>query len=357
MLQIQDVRHVHAEITTRCNARCPMCPRNYRGYDHNSGYPLTELTIEQFRQILYPDFLKQLRKPPNMTKPPGYDHHGISFNGNLGDFAAARDGVEIVHYVVENGVEAAINTNGSQRSPQWWAELARPGVTVGFAIDGLADTHSLYRQDTNWHRVIENAKAYIDAGGRAIWRFVPFDHNRHQEQACKDLAHELGFFAFENIYDGRDTGVVYNRDGTFSHWLGKPWSEQPPPVENMLEHHRAWFKIEAAWPHDGEDTEISCYHKKAKTIYLSADGSIYPCCYLGFYPQTMMHAGNEQTKQIVQENNALAHGLEHSFEWFESVEKTWHLPSVKEGRLYQCSSTCGVKKHSDKSRPERLINL
>ena len=345
MLSLDQVRHVHAEITTRCNARCPMCPRNYRGYDYNSGYPITELRLEDFKKIMYPQFLEQLRRPSYMTKPPGYDHHGVSFNGNLGDFAAARDGVEIVQYLVDNGVDVAINTNGSQRSPSWWAALARPGVTVGFALDGLADTHHLYRQDTDWHKIIANARAFIEAGGRAIWRFVPFEHNSHQVQACRDLAKELGFAEFENIYDGRDQGPVYHRDGTFSHWVGQPWQtpDNKPKIDDLLADHKTWFRIEQTWPHDGADTVIACHHKRAKTIYLAADGSIYPCCYLGFYPSSMHHAGNEQTKLLVKENNALEYGLEHCFNWFDQVEKTWSQPSVREGRLYQCASTCGKK--------------
>ena len=77
MLDIADIRQVQIELTTRCNARCPMCMRNYRGLDYNSGYPVTELTLEHIKHILKPDFLKQLTK-------------GISFNGNLGDFGLAK---------------------------------------------------------------------------------------------------------------------------------------------------------------------------------------------------------------------------------------------------------------------------
>ena len=60
MLKLSEVRKVQVELTTRCNARCPMCMRNYRGLDYNSGYPVTELTLQQFQHIFTPEFCQQL---------------------------------------------------------------------------------------------------------------------------------------------------------------------------------------------------------------------------------------------------------------------------------------------------------
>lgn len=344
MLKLKDIRTVHVELTTRCNARCPMCMRNYRGYDYNSGYPDTELTLEQFQHIFTPDFLKQLTGSHLNTGTPAT---GVNFNGNLGDFALAKDGAEIVEYVVSHGVTVNINTNGSLRSPAWWKRLALPGVQIGFALDGLADTHGLYRQDTDWNRVIENAQAFIDAGGRAIWRFVPFEHNRHQEVECRDIARNMGFWSFENIYDGRDTGPVFSRSGEYSHHLGKnDYSHGVPPVKSLLEGHVTWFEVSKhSIPQDQPNIEYFCKHLKNREIYIAADGSVYPCCFTGFYPKQMHHAGNTQLQDLVQENNALEHDLEHCLEWFDRVDETWDRPSIAKGRLYTCVTSCGSVKH------------
>lgn len=315
-----------------------MCMRNYRGYDYNSGYPDVELNLEQFKHIFKPSFLQQLTGINYIDKEVG---PGVNFSGNLGDFALAKDGLEIVKYIVSHDVNININTNGSLRNPSWWKGLALPGVQIGFALDGLADTHHLYRQDTNWHRIIENAKAFIDAGGKAVWRFVPFEHNKHQEEECRRLAKELGFARFENIYDGRDTGPVYTRSGEYSHYLGtKP--KNIPPLKDMLESHIHWFESSKNnVPQDKPDIQYRCRHVLYGEIYLAADGSVYPCCFLGFYPDQMHHAGNSQIKEIAKENNALKYDLEHCLQWFAKVKESWDKPNINQGRLYTCVTTCG----------------
>lgn len=325
MLKLSEIHFLHIELTTKCNARCPMCMRNYRGVDYNSGYPDAELTLENIQHILTPEVLKTIVH--------------IDFNGNLGDFSVARDGAEIVQYLVSHDIDITINTNGSLRPKTWWQKLASPKVTIGFALDGLADTHALYRQDTNWDRIIENAQAYIAAGGRAIWRFVPFDHNRHQEAECRRLAKEMGFISFENIYDGRDAGPVYTRSGEFSHWLGP--AGDVPPIKDMLQSHITWFDSKTVKINkDTPELNIHCRHKICHEIYIAADGTVYPCCYLGFYPHSMNHPGNQELVQLVAENNALEYPLAHCLDWFDRVEQSWNQASVRDGRTFQCVNTC-----------------
>ena len=80
--------------------------------------------------------------------------------------------------------------------------------------------------------------------------------------------------------------------------------------------------------------------KTNQEIYIAADGSVYPCCFLGFYPKTMHHPGNAELKNLIWENNALEHPLEHCLQWFDRVEETWAKSSIRDGRTYQCIVTC-----------------
>merc|ERR1711991_170093 len=97
-------------------------------------------------------------------------------------------------------------TNGGYKSKEWWSV---------FAIDGLADTHHLYRVNTRFERVIENAKAFIEGGGNAQWSFIRFGHNQHQEEQARKLAKEIGFKSFtacnsERFRDKKEIKYTWN---------------------------------------------------------------------------------------------------------------------------------------------------
>jgi hypothetical protein len=189
-------------------------------------------------------------------------------------------------------------------------------------------------------------KAFISAGGHAIWRFIPFDHNQHQLQQCMDLAKSLNFAGFENIDEGRNQGPVYTRSGEFSHWVGKPWTtnDSSPDIKPLLESHVTWFDHRTIVS-DKDITPLNmvCQHKRLNEVYIAADGTVYPCCFLGFYPGKMSHPGNEQLLPMVKENNALEYSLEHCMAWFDRVEASWAQNSIQEGRLYTCVNSCASR--------------
>ena len=119
MINYTDIRSVHLEISTRCNAACPECPRNFRGVDLVDTYPICDMSLDQAQTIFTLPFLKQL------------DH--ILINGNYGDFVTARDGLAIVEYFrsANPKLQIEISTNGSAR-PQIWTRLAELNVKIYF---------------------------------------------------------------------------------------------------------------------------------------------------------------------------------------------------------------------------------
>ena len=331
MIKYEGIKAVHLELSTNCNASCPLCPRNAAGVPYNAGYPITELTLADIRQIFPREFVSQLNQ--------------ILINGNLGDFMLARDGLEIVEYFRQTkpNLNILISTNGSARTTEFWTRLGSLKPTVNFCLDGLEDTHSLYRKDTNYNTIIKNAQAFILAGGIANWKMIKFDHNLGQVDKCRELANSLGFVKFDLVDHGRSNAAVYDKKGNYQYSIGSP--DKVHTVENLI-HFRSLNAQNKIHYKDEIKSSITCETKVNKMIYISANGDVAPCCYHGFYPHTYdskLMLGNEEIKLLFEEgsNNAKDKPLRECLEWFNKVEESWNKLSFESGRLWRCNHHCG----------------
>jgi MoaA/NifB/PqqE/SkfB family radical SAM enzyme len=204
MFKFSQIKQVHLEITNNCQASCPMCSRNISGGLPNDLIKVHNWSLEDFKTIMNPTLLSQL--------------HGYYFCGTFGDPMLNDNLIEMCRYSTEvaPNVQIAIHTNGSARSTKWWTELAQALPNdhfVVFALDGLADTQALYRVGTDFNKIIKNAKAFIDAGGKAEWCFIKFKHNEHQVEEARQMAKELGFAEFR---DAVNAAVEESLGGTSS---------------------------------------------------------------------------------------------------------------------------------------------
>jgi MoaA/NifB/PqqE/SkfB family radical SAM enzyme len=344
MFKIEDIRHLHMEFSSLCNARCPLCPRNLYGYPYNNGYAETNLGFDLIRNRFSPSFISQLR--------------GMLVNGNFGDFLLNPESDKILSYFREHNpkMNILISTNGSARNPDFWKKLGSLKLVVEFCLDGLEDTHYLYRQDTDWQKIVDNAKIYMEAGGSAIWKMIKFAHNEHQIEKCKSMAADLGFDRFVMTDHGRNNGPVFNRDGTRSHSIGKG----EPNFDNV-EQAVNWSENSSTINYPNFDTSVEpvCEVKKNSSIYIAADGRVYPCCWLGMNPHTY-HKGflglvNKYTMLYMKKNDLHDHSLEECLEWFWDVERSWRLASYKEGRLLQCDMNCNSCRKTENLRNEQVL--
>jgi len=153
---------LHLEVTDVCQAECPLCARETdplfnKDLKHN-------LTASDMINILGEQFISRLDK--------------MFMCGNYGDPAAGANTLSIVDYFrqVNKHITLGMNTNGGVQSPSWWTELGQrfdqPTDYVVFSIDGLEDTNHIYRKKVNWSKVMNNAAAFIKAGGIGICWFT-----------------------------------------------------------------------------------------------------------------------------------------------------------------------------------------
>ena len=257
------MKRLHVEPSTYCNARCPLCPRSLYGYKVEGVYPEVNLSVEKFKEALE-------RFP---------EREYVYFNGHLGD---PMMNPRIAELAELTKCRTSVTSNGSIGTKATWEALARLGIEGRFSIDGLEDTNHLYRQDVQWNKIMERAKWFIDAGGYAIWKWIPFHHNKHQEDETRQLSIDLGFKRFDIEDHGRSHGPALDRQGNITHWILprdgslKPGNyDVPAGIERYKETHQNFQLEEKIY-------DIKCEHLMLKDTYINAKGEVSPCCYHGY---------------------------------------------------------------------------
>lgn len=350
MYRSDEIKTVHLEVTSKCNARCPMCLHTVCGGEDNPNLPMTELSLQDMQRILPNSFVRQLDR--------------LYMCGNYGDPIAASDTLEIFKYLRECNpqIHLMMFTNGGARPAQWWQELAKVIDACRFAIDGLEDTNHLYRQNTRWPVVMRNVKSFIEAGGKAEWDFIVFRHNEHQVENARALSEELGFKKFQAKKTGRffsntqsqvkEEQVVFNQSGEETHRLQMPEQEQYKNKALLKE--QALIEKYGSLENYLDHTPVRCKVAEEKSVYVSAEGLVFPCCWTAnqLYPWYYDKNGGPMWKLLKQRSlkekeldgrkDGIAAVIDGPFIQ-EEIPGCWSKPSVKEGKLKVCAKTCGTE--------------
>lgn len=240
MLTSRDIKVLHLESTDVCQASCPQCAREIDP-DFNPEVK-NYLTVDILDEILPKKFVAGL--------------HKMFMCGNYGDPAANHQTLSIYHWFrkINPSIVLGMNTNGGLQNSNWWDDLAKIMCQsydyVVFSIDGLEDTNGNYRVNVNWDKVMQNAEAFIAAGGIAHWDMLIYRHNEHQVDACEQLARKMGFKWFRAKVSKR--ALVGQ--------LEFPINWQPPQFRT---------------------SKINCHALSEQSIYIDAQGRVSPCCWLG----------------------------------------------------------------------------
>lgn len=344
-----DIRTIHLEITSKCNASCPMCGRNKFGGPDNEFLPQAELSLADMKAILDEDMVRRL--------------HRVYMCGNYGDPIAANDTLEVFEWLrdVNPGIRLGIHTNGGARTPAWWARLG--SILNGkwdyckWGIDGLEDTNHIYRRGTNWQKIMDNAKAFISSGGRAQWEYIVFRHNEHQVDAARKLSEDMGFEQFRTKktgrffsntrLEGKDSQEVWSRNGMVEYHIEKPLD--PSYHNDSLLAEQQLVERFGGMQQYLDHTCVKCKVAEEGSLYISAEGLAFPCCwtanqlYVWYWP----HRKSEMWTLLDHETdnvNALKTPLKEIVEgkYFKRISDSWSLPSISDGKLRVCAKTCGT---------------
>jgi MoaA/NifB/PqqE/SkfB family radical SAM enzyme len=345
----KDIKTIHLEVTQNCQASCPMCDRNINGEGVNPHINLNELTLDDCKYMFKPEFIAQLNT--------------MYMCGNLGDPVVARDTIEIFKYFREHNptIWLSMNTNAGARDESWWTELAhvfgRMGAVI-FSVDGLRDTNHIYRQGVVWDNVYRSMKSFIDAGGRARWDFLVFEHNQHQIDEAEELSQTMGFEKFMIKKTGRfitrkgekkESHQAVSRKGNTTVEIKKPdkkfQNSALTKQDKIIEKYGSMDQYYDTVP-------IHCKVKNEGNLFITAEGLALPCCWTAgqMYKWYLPYQSTQIWDFINAAGgkaaiNAKEHGLEKIFETgiFSLIEQSWIKVSVAQGKLKICSQTCGAE--------------
>lgn len=387
---------LHIELSSHCNAACPICQRFYNNTDLvRPDLKLNSISFEDFKKWFPEDIIKGLER--------------IAFCGTMGDPIMAKDCYEIFKYVHELNPNCLqrVHTNGGTRSAEFWAKMGKlfshHKMQLIWSVDGLEDTNHLYRRNVDWNILMRNIKSFIGAGGKAYWEWLIFGHNEHQIPEAKKLAKELGFvdflpkraFGFDNPHHKSINPIpVYDRKGQLEYKIYPPKSPEYQNVGDnsvfadrdfgsvdLTEYKEA--KVIKIFPRiqkridtctDDLHTELGEYSKelsakeikcrshiilpneKRSEVYISASGQLLPCCFVGtrmdanidyFIDHQLKSKVNRYKEELDLNKRNIKEILESGI--LDSIfTDSWNKESIEHGKLAYCAEICGTNNAMDK---------
>ena len=187
-----ELENIQWEPTSYCNANCIGCPRT------DPETLLTTALIHKWQKHApYKPFIKSIN--PKLLPSLKW----ITFNGNIGDCMMHPDIDKIIieSLICNQNIHITIHTNGGGLHSKKWENIGKfindnnlqHRILIIFSVDGLEDTNHLYRRNVQWKNINNNRKTLKKYNMYGTWRFIKFDHNKHQIDDARKLAEKWGW--------------------------------------------------------------------------------------------------------------------------------------------------------------------
>ena len=308
------------EMSNYCNAACPACARSkINNSDLNMDYTFTlndtYVSLQKLKSWLSKDTWTDLRL--------------IHMCGNYDEATTNPEILDIVKWILESDdlfpqkPKISLATNGGTRNEEFWKELGKVSkkhnqrLRVVFGLDGLEDTNHIYRVNVNWPKTQRNFRAYIAAGGTAVWQFIYFSHNEHQAHLIEEIAAKEGFETVKFIGSPRAN-------------VGKNSQHKKDPKSNPKN------ELPKVLP--------KCVSSKIEDqgLYITHQGYVVPCCWWGTL-SGFTSLWNAYSKDHGTEQHKL-NGVNSIQEIFDSEWYTNLFYNIESGIFPKCIENCKENK-------------
>lgn len=337
------VNNLQVDITSHCNARCGACVRNSDGDEVREELELEHFDVDVWRRLVTED-----------TR--GWYIAEMSLNGNWGDPMMHPKLVEMLDIFSSHHPETSLflHTNGSMRTEKFWHDLG--GVCrkfsnhlVVFAVDGMEDTHALYRRKTIWSKIIANIGAFTSNGGRANCMMTLFEHNKHQVHDVERIAGELNCIYFTLRHSHCDEMQIDAAEGAYSVKASYDIDEfqtafEPDISLSDLRDNHLFVDLSDEVKEREQHTKCPWYNERR--VQIDPWAKVWPCCHLSLYGVHIdnhdLHEEADESFVYAREDNDLK-----KYSLTDVLENDWYrkkLPNAIDGAKWnQCRRICGVE--------------
>ena len=247
------------DVTNACNLRCPFCPT---GTHQASGRKLSMMT---------PEFVEHLLEHVG-------DYLVMVYLYNWGEPLLNKDIAEIVRVCHDRGIFTSLSTNLSVKHTDRLEGMCDAGLDhIDPSIDGATqEVYQEYRKEGKIDLVYSNIRhllAYRESRDRVNpvidWQYLDFDHNRHEIEAARKKAQELGVDRFFTRHG-------YTPDDGEEEWIESRGDQDKGAMRTPK------YSCELLWRH----------------VVVNADGGVAPCCYMYRKEHDFGQVGEESLEEI-----------------------------------------------------------
>jgi len=354
----KDISAIHLELSTKCNAACPGCPRFLRNSPNvDPALIQTDITISQFKSWFPVELVSRV--------------YNWIICGTHGDPITCTDLYEILEYICEYSPgNIQLNTNGGLRGTEYFTKIGNlfakrkeyngiiPHRVVTFSVDGLEDTNHIYRKNVRWHKVWENMLSYKATGAEAHWDFLQFQHNVHQVEQARHLAEKYDIrFVLKNPFGVDGTGMpVYDKDYNLEYVINHAFN----PVDTHYVPAPIGWRADLPKPVKEEgciqcmsfrNAPVPYSQKEIVEIYVDALGRVHPCCFVGNKMQGPQYVPESREMQELQVKLGITNNLNHRSlkEILDNQILEVYTDSWESKSLSQCWVQCGKSANKERA--------
>lgn len=259
-LDLSTIEVAELDLTTMCNARCPLCFRQ------SKSFPARFQNLKFCRPAS--EIVSQLEKDLPALKT-------IFLIGQMSEPTTHPEFLDIVKCLKETmHLKVKICTNGGLHDEQYWSDIGllldQSNDEVWFSICGSTEEmHSRYRVGTSLQTILKNAAALREVSKVDCAKFIVFKYNYDDITSSKFKAQIASQFT---KVEWLDTNIELDAESKYAEI-----DEGLLPRSEVLASHKRAMAIADFCQTRGSMVDISCQSLFDKQIQIDPFGNIFPC--------------------------------------------------------------------------------